>query len=85
MLLQTDKAKWTIDMDGEWLMLRVGRKEAARVCSEMNPDKPYDVSVSEHRERRSLNANRYMWQLCAKLAESLSGSTGVRHSKEDVY
>jgi hypothetical protein len=41
--------------------------------------KPLDVDVKIHREKRSRNANNYMWQLCEKIAVE-NGCT-----KEDVY
>lgn len=34
-------------------------------------DKPYDLTIKEHREKRSLSANSYFWVLCGKLAEKL--------------
>ena len=42
-------------------------------------DKPLDVEIKVHREKRSRNANNYMWALCEKIAEA-NGCT-----KEEVY
>ena len=42
-------------------------------------DKPLDVEIKVHREKRSRNANNYMWSLCEKIAEA-NGCT-----KEEVY
>ena len=41
--------------------------------------KPLDVDVKIHREKRSRNANNYMWLLCEKIAVE-NGCT-----KEEVY
>ena len=38
-----------------------------------------DINVKKHREKRSLNANAYAWQLMTKLAETLGSS------KDEVY
>lgn len=37
----------------------------------LEKSKRYAVEVKEHREKRSLNANNYMWLLCGKLADSM--------------
>ncbi len=37
------------------------------------------VSISQHREKRSLNANAYCWVVCQKIAEA------IRSTKEEVY
>ena len=41
--------------------------------------KTLDVDIKQHRERRSLDSNAYMWVLCAKIADAL------RTSKDEVY
>ena len=43
--------------------------------------KTLDVKVKQHRDKRSLDANAYMWVLCGKIAEVLRNKT----SAEDVY
>lgn len=40
---------------------------------------PYEIHIKEHRQKRSLNANAYAWELMGRLAEN----QGV--SKEEVY
>ena len=74
-----DRAKWSIDMDGAWLMLNIDSKEAARFCNEMKQGEKYTVEIKRHRKRRSLDANSYFWVLCGKLAAKL----GL--PKEEVY
>lgn len=39
----------------------------------------YDVKIEKHREKRSLNANNYLWELCTQIGNVL------RKSKEEVY
>ena len=39
----------------------------------------YDVKINKHREKRSLNANNYLWELCTQIGDIL------RKSKEEVY
>lgn len=73
----TNAADWTIRRDGSWLMFRV--PQASRFVDEMTDGKDYDVTISRHREKRSMDANRYCWQLIGKLAE-IQGIT-----KEEVY
>lgn len=45
----------------------------------LSPAKKYDVEIKEHREKRSINANGYMWVLCGKLAEIMGMSS------EEIY
>ena len=42
-------------------------------------DKDLDISIKVHREKRSLNANSFLWGLCNELGNKL------RTSKEEVY
>lgn len=42
--------------------------------------KELDIEIKEHKERRSNDANSYMWVLADKIAEKIGKST-----KEDVY
>lgn len=79
MKLMFDRAKWSIDMDGSWLMLKVDSKEAAQFCDEMKQGEMYSAELKKHRNRRSLDANAYFWVLCGKLAAKL----GL--PKDEVY
>ena len=45
----------------------------------LDKEKVYDVSIKEHKEKRSLNANAYAWVLIGKMADRL------RISKDEVY
>ena len=43
------------------------------------------VKVSKYREKRSLDANKYCWVLCQKLAEKQSLTGKIKVTKVDVY
>ncbi len=42
-------------------------------------DKPYDLTIKEHRQKRSLDANAYCWVLINKIADAL------RITPKEVY
>ena len=46
--------------------------ELASYIDSLDDEKEYVLSVKEHREKRSLNANGYCWALLDKLAEKLN-------------
>lgn len=66
-------------LDGDYL-LTVSTREDVRGLFEELREKDLDVEVKKHREKRSLNANAYLWQLLTKLSEVLQGET-----KESLY
>ena len=43
-------------------------------------DKPLDLELSAHREKRSLNANNYFYVLLSRMAEKLHTSTNELHN-----
>ena len=45
----------------------------------LDKDTIYDVKIEKHREKRSINANNYLWELCTQIGNIL------KKSKEDVY
>lgn len=47
-------------------------------------DKDLDCRLSQHREKRSLNANSYMWVLIGKLEQELS-KNDERATKDNIY
>jgi hypothetical protein len=53
----------------------------------MKPGKKYDVEIKQHREKRSLDANAYCWELIDKLAEKLGNTikTDGDSVKETIY
>lgn len=61
------------------LILELTRQDNLGDFSEIKDDKLLDIKITRHREKRSLQANAYCWELISKISE-LIGST-----KEDVY
>ena len=45
----------------------------------LDKDTVYDVKINKHREKRSLNANAYLWKLVTEIGNILN------KSKEEVY
>ncbi len=82
MKITADAFRWVADPTGEWLCIKCSRPE--RIIQSLKPLKRYDVELKEHRERRSLDQNAYLWLLLDKLAEELS-INGPTVSKVDVY
>ena len=82
MEFNTNAADWTVKKDGSWLMFHV--KGASELASRMENGKEYTVTVEEYKPKRSMDANRYLWVLCGKIADALS-SEGVLHTKEEIY
>ena len=79
MKLLFDKAKWMMDSESTWLMLKVHPRYATTFIDEMKDGKVYEADLKEHRQKRSLDANAYAWVLMGKLANK------VGLPKEDVY
>lgn len=44
-------------------------------------NKDLDIEVKQHKEKRSNDANAYMWKLSSEIAKKLGGKT----TKEDIY
>lgn len=44
-------------------------------------DKPLDINIKVHRNRRSLSANGYFWMMCERLAEYM----GISKEEEEVH
>lgn len=44
-------------------------------------EKPLDIELKEHKKKRSLNANAYLWALCTEISEI----TALRLTKEQIY
>lgn len=68
-------------MDGKIIMsLTVNEKMAVQneYQNLMQKDK-LAITIAPYRQRRSMDANAYMWQLCQKLAEKLG------NTKDEVY
>lgn len=46
---------------------------------QLNQNKVYDVEIKLHREKRSNNANSYLWKLCTEIANVLNSD------KDSIY
>lgn len=67
------------------LTLRLNEKSESISCYEkLKHAEMLTIKISKYREKRSLDANRYMWKLCGEIAKKLSAE-GVLHTKEDIY
>ena len=76
--LQFNEAKIITD-GGVWLAVKVTEPAPARGFVFNKKDKLYDIEIKEHREKRSLEANNYCWNLLDEMAGAL-GDT-----KENLY
>ncbi len=67
------------------LTLIINEKQSAmNLYDELHEAEKLSINIDKYREKRSLNANSYMWKLCGELAEVLSDEK-VKHTKEDIY
>lgn len=78
-----ERAKVILDGEDAFLCIGIPYREAKKFVGEMKPRK-YVAEIKEHRERRSLDANAYAWQLIGKLAAKLS-TDGAVITPEQVY
>ena len=62
------------------MSLKVRTPAQARQFAEAMQEKLYDADLKIHREKRSLDANSYLWVICQKIAEAVRNIT-----KEEVY
>lgn len=80
MTLTFDAARWSQESDGYWIHLRVAEsKLAQKFISAMKTGKAYLAELKEKRNKRSLDANSYLWVLLDKLADVLNTT------KEELY
>lgn len=67
------------------LVLALNEKQSAmNMYDELHEVEKLSIKIEKYREKRSLDANSYMWVLCDKLAKKLSDEK-VKHTKEDIY
>lgn len=78
-----ERAKVILDGEDAFLCIGIPYREAKKFVGEMKPRK-YVAEIKEHRERRSLDANAYAWQLIGKLSAKLS-TDGAVITPEQVY
>lgn len=65
--------------NGVWLCLKINETAPARQFIMKKQNRLYDVEIKQHREKRSLDANNYLWALLNKLADVLHAT------KEELY
>lgn len=65
--MRTNEARWSMDKDGAWVSFRASSPAEARQIAESVTDGEWDVDVKRHREKRSRDANAYLWVLCDKI------------------
>ena len=66
--------------------LSINEKHGAmQMYNEFHNAEKMSIKIDKYREKRSLDANAYMWVLCTKLADKLCDTTKVKHTKEDIY
>lgn len=60
-------------LEGGWLMVKPIREEMGKAMAIVRKMKPktYELTVREHRKKRSLDANAYAWVLIGKLADAM--------------
>ena len=79
MKLEFTGARWSQDDSGFWISLKVENPFEARRFLATKKEKKYVADIKEWRERRSLDANAYLWVLVGKL----SGKLGL--PPEEIY
>lgn len=78
MILTFSEARIQND-NGLWLCLKVNDHAQARRFIMKKRDRLYDVEIKQHQDKRSLDANNYLWALLNKLAGAL------HTTKEELY
>lgn len=68
-------------LEAGWLMVKPTREDMGKAMAIVRKmkQKLYDLTVKEHRKKRSLDSNAYAWTLIGKLAEAM------RISPTEVY
>lgn len=79
-----ERAKVIVDGEDTFLCLSVPYYEARKFIGEMK-DKKYSLEIKEYREKRSLDANAYLWVLLDKMAAAKTRMDRVACVKEDLY
>ena len=74
LLYQTDRLTITFDFKDRMQLI-----EKLKALGSINPEKEYDFTIERHREKRSRDANAYMWILADKIADK------TQTTKEDIY
>lgn len=59
------------------------KEDVAELCDSLKND-DCDIEISKHHDKRTNEANAYMWELCTKIADKLTDD-GKLTTKEDIY
>lgn len=80
---KTLTGKITRELNGGFEITLIVSKEEQAIVEPLNAlltdDKVKLVQIDHHKQKRSLNANNYLWLLCTKIADKL------RASKDEIY
>lgn len=79
LLYQTDRLTITIDNKD-----RNQLTEKLEALGVIDKDSEYDIEIKKHRQRRSLDANAYLWVLLDKIAQKLN-STATEVYKQAIH
>lgn len=67
--------------DGKCIIeIQTSLKTAEKLLNEVKKDKAYNIEIKQHRNKRSKDANSYMWKLCDEISKTVQYTT-----KFDVY
>ncbi len=67
------------------ITLELNEKQSAlNMVDTLKDAEKLSLKIDRFREKRSLDANRYLWQLCSMIADKLSDD-GEPHTKEEIY
>jgi hypothetical protein len=72
----------TRTLDNKYLLTIEATGNVREMFEEMK-DTDCDIKIKKHREKRSLNANSYLWVLCDRLAEKI-GSTKIEIYRDAI-
>lgn len=75
---QSKKPKLSISLDGAVEVTFTAPRAKLEALTNLS-DKDFDITVKQHREKRSLDANAYAWVLITAIADEL------RASKDEIY
>lgn len=70
-----------VTLGGRYL-LEIEAEGDVRGVFDKYSQKDCDIEIKKHREKRSLDANSYMWVLCDKLARKINSP---KITKEEIY
>lgn len=71
-------------LTGKWNVALSVNEDVTRTFERLRESNLLDIEIKQHRKRRSLDANAYMWVMLQKIADVLSTDKN-RIDKWDVY